>query len=66
MIIKLRKYKEIRELLIGKGTTESQAQVIYWDRGWEASVTMVAVCMGVEKMGMRTRYKGVVMPRNPQ
>ena len=52
MIIKLRKYNEIGELLLGNRTTELQAQVIYQDRGWEASVTMAAVCMGVEGTGM--------------
>jgi len=30
MIIKLRKYIEVRELLIEKGITGSQGQVIYW------------------------------------
>jgi len=33
MIIELRKYNEIGELLIEKGTTELQAQVIYQNRG---------------------------------
>ena len=48
MIIKLRKYNEIRKLLIENVTTGSQAQVSYQDVVWEAFVTMVAVYMGVE------------------
>ena len=45
MIIELRKYNETGELLIEKGTTGSQAQVIYWDGDWRVSVTGVAVRM---------------------
>ena len=45
MIIELRRYIEVREPLIEKGTTSSQAQVIYWDRDWRVSVTRVAVHM---------------------
>jgi len=52
MIIKLRKYNKIRELLIENRTTGSQAQVIYWDEVQEASVTRAAVHMGVREMGM--------------
>jgi len=52
MIIELRKYDEIGELLIENGTTGSQAQVSYQDRVQEASVTRVAVCMGVKETGM--------------
>ena len=48
----LRKYNEIGELLIENRTTGSQAQVIYWDVVREASVTMVAVHMGLKEMGM--------------
>ena len=48
MIIELRKYNEIGELLIGDRVTGSQAQVIYQDMDREASVTRVAVCMGVK------------------
>ena len=44
MIIELRKYNEIGELLIENRTTGSQAQVSYWDEVWEASVTRAAVC----------------------
>ena len=58
MIIELEKYNEIRELLMGNRTTGPQAQVSYQDGVWEAPVTMVAVCMGVEETGMRTRYRG--------
>jgi len=52
MIIELRKYNEIRELLIENRTTGSQAQVSYWDMVWEAPVTRAAVCMGVKETGM--------------
>ena len=58
MIIKLRKYNGVGELLIEKGTTGSQAQVIYWDVDWEASVTRAAVHMGVKGTGMRTGNQG--------
>src|SRR5882724_11323054 len=58
MIIKLMKYNEIGELLEGSRTTGSQAQVSYWDRVWEAPITMEAVCMGVEETGMQTRHRG--------
>jgi len=43
MIIELEKYNEIGELLMGNRTTGSQAQVSYWDRFWEASVTRAAM-----------------------
>ena len=59
MIIELKKYNEIRELLIENGTSGSQAQVSYQDVVWEASVTREAVRMGVEEMGMRTGHRGV-------
>ena len=52
MIIELEKYNEIRELLTGNRTTGSQAQVSYQDGVWEASVTMVAVFMGVKELGV--------------
>ena len=58
MIIELRKYNEIRELLIGNRITGLQAQVSYQDSVWEAPVTMVTVCMGVKEMGMQTRHRG--------
>ena len=48
MIIELRKYDEIGELLIENGTTGSQAQVSYWDMVQEACVTRAAVRMGVK------------------
>jgi len=51
MIIELRKYNEIGELLIENRTTGSQAQVSYWDMVREAPVTRAAVCMGVKEMG---------------
>jgi len=52
MIIELRKYNKIGELLIENRTAGSQVQVGYWDVAQEASVTRVAVCMGVKGMGM--------------
>jgi len=52
MIIELRKYNEIGELLIGNRTAELQAQVSYQDSVQEASVTRAAVCMGVKETGM--------------
>ena len=58
MIIKLRRYSEIGELHIEKGTTGLQAQVSYQDEVWKVSVTRVAVHIGVEEMGMRTGYRG--------
>ena len=51
MIIELRKYNEIRELIENR-TTGSQGYICYWDRGWRVSVTTVALHMGVEEMGM--------------
>ena len=48
MIIELRKYIEVVELLIENRITGSQAQVSYWDRGQRVSVTRVAVHMGVK------------------
>jgi len=58
MIIELRKYNKIRELLIENRTTGSQAHVSYWDGVQEASVMRVAVCMGVKEMGMQTGHRG--------
>ena len=51
MIIELRRYNEIGELLIENGTTGLRAQVSYWDGDWRVSVTRAAVCM--EEKGMR-------------
>jgi len=45
MIIELRKYIEVGELLIEKGITGLQAQVIYQDGDWRVSVIRAAVCM---------------------
>jgi len=58
MIIELRKYNEIGELLIENRTTGLQAQVSYQDEVWEASVTRAAVHMGVKGMAMRTGHRG--------
>jgi len=58
MIIELRKYNEIGELLIENRTTGLQAQVSYRDKVQEASVTRAAVRMGMKGMGMRTGHRG--------
>jgi len=58
MIIKLRKYNEIGELLIETETTGLQGHVCYWDRGGRVSVTTVAVCMGRKEMGVWTWHRG--------
>ena len=58
MIIELKKYNEIGELLIENRTTGFQAQVSYQDVGQEASVTRAAVHMEVKEMGMQTGYWG--------
>jgi len=58
MIIELRKYNEIRELLIGNRTTRSQVQVSYRDIVWVASVTRAAVCMGVKGTEMQKGHRG--------
>jgi len=52
MIIELKRYNEIGELLIENRTKGFQAQVTYWDGVWEASVTRAAVCMGVKDARM--------------
>jgi len=39
MIIELRKYNEIGEILIGNNTTGSLGHVIYWDMGPEGICT---------------------------
>ena len=52
MIIELRKYNEIRELLIRDRTTGLQAQVSYQDMVWKGSVTRAAVHMGLKETGM--------------
>ena len=54
MIIKLRNYNEIEELLIETGTTGSQGHICYWDGGRRVSVTMTAVCMGRKETGVQT------------
>ena len=57
MIIELRRYSEIGELHIEKGTTGSQAQVSYRDEVWRTSTTRAAVRMEVEQTGMQARYR---------
>ena len=51
-IIKLGKYIEVRELLIGNRITGSKAQVIYRDEDQIVSVAWAAVRMGVEGTGV--------------
>src|SRR5882724_9771543 len=51
MIIELRKYIEVRELLIEKGSTGSQAQVIYRGEDRRVSVTRAAVHMEGKERG---------------
>ena len=46
MIIELRNYNEIGELLIENGTAGSQAQVSYWDVVWEASIGQLSAWGG--------------------
>jgi len=58
MIIELGKYNSAEELLIETRTTGSQGHVCYWNGDRRASVTRVAVCMGLEGMGMQTGYRG--------
>ena len=55
MIIELRKYIKVGELLIENRTTESQGHIHYQDRVRRVSVTRAAVCM--EKgTGMQTGH----------
>ena len=58
MIIELRKYNKIGELLIGNRTAGLQVQVGYRDIVWEAFVTRVAAHMGVNETGMQTGHRG--------
>ena len=51
MIIELRKYNKIRELLIENRTAGSQAQVSYWDMVQEAPVTRAELA---SESGLRT------------
>jgi len=57
MIIELRRYIKVGELLIENRTTRSQAQVICWDRDQRLSVTRAAVHMEEKETGMRTGYR---------
>jgi len=52
MIIKLRKYKAVGELLIEIGTTGLLGHVCYQDGVQSVSLTNMAVCMGKEDMGV--------------
>jgi len=58
MIIELGIYNSAEELLIEKGSTGSQAQVIYWGGDRRVSVTRVAVRMEGKGMGRQTGYRG--------
>jgi len=58
MIIELRKYIEVGEILIESEITGLQAQVSYWNRDRRVSVTRVAVCMEEKGRGMQTGYRG--------
>jgi len=52
MIIELKKYNEVRELLIGMGATGLHGHVCYWDGVQRLFVTTVAVHMGVKETGV--------------
>src|SRR5882724_9381891 len=58
MIIELRKYIEVGELLIEKGSTVSQAQVSYCVEDRRVSVTRAAVRIEGKGLGRRTGYRG--------
>jgi len=58
MIIELRKYNEIRKILIENRSAGLLAQVSYRDVFQGASVTRAAVHMGVKDMGMLTGHRG--------
>jgi len=51
-IIELRKYNEIRELLIGNRTMGLKGHICYQDRGQRVSITRATVHMGVKGTGM--------------
>ena len=57
MIIELRKYNKIRELLIENRTAGSQGYVSYQDGSWETFVTKAAVCMGEKEAWMQTGHR---------
>src|SRR5882724_6731509 len=58
MIIELRKYIEVGELLIEKGSTVLQVQVIYRGEDRRVSVTRVAVRIEGKGPGRQTGYRG--------
>jgi len=58
MIIELGRYNEIGGLLIKNRTAGFQGHICYQDRGQRVSVTRVAVCMGLEEMGIQTGHRG--------
>jgi len=57
MIIELRKYNEIGELLIETEMTGSWGHICYQDGGQRVSVTMAAVHMGKKETGARTGHR---------
>jgi len=54
MIIELKKYNEVGELLIGTAATGLHGHICYQDGVLRVYVTMVAVHIGVMGMGMLT------------
>ena len=46
------------DLALGMDSDKSQGHICYQDGGWMVSVTMLAVCMGVKEVGMRTGHRG--------
>src|SRR5882724_1558775 len=58
MIIELRTYIEVGELLIEKESAGLQAQVIYWGEDQRVSVTRAAVRIEGKGPGRRTGYRG--------
>jgi len=58
MIIELARYNKIRKTLIENSTRGSWGHICNWNRGWRASVTTVAVCMGKKEAGMWTGHRG--------
>jgi len=58
MIIELRKYNEVRELLIEIEPQGCRDMYAIQVGGWRVSVTTMAVHMGVKEMGMQTGHRG--------
>jgi len=60
MIIELRRYNEIWELLIEIRTTGSQGHMCYLDGGWRISVTYGSCLHGGERYGDVNRAQGCI------